>query len=177
MVEATTITEPGARADRAPAPEVYVIHEGDTLWDVSGRFFGDPFYWPKLWEQNDYIANPHQIVPGDRVFLRPGPGRRTRTVLREQSMTEGGATRDDFLPVEVAPSVKAKGRTYFFPEAREAGMIASEDLEDFGWVVGSDVERNYWDARNVIFVTFPPEQDVKVGDKFSVYVPGRDVFE
>jgi len=48
---------------------VYTIKKGDTLWDISSRFLKDPFLWPKLWERNPYITNPHWIYPGNPVQL------------------------------------------------------------------------------------------------------------
>ncbi len=48
---------------------VYTIKKGDTLWDISARFLKDPFLWPKLWERNPYITNPHWIYPGNPVQL------------------------------------------------------------------------------------------------------------
>ncbi len=48
---------------------VYTIKKGDTLWDISARFLKNPFLWPKLWEKNPYITNPHWIYPGNPVRL------------------------------------------------------------------------------------------------------------
>lgn len=45
--------------------EVYIIERGDTLWDLAGEFYGDPYLWPQLWEQNRYILDAHWIYPGD----------------------------------------------------------------------------------------------------------------
>jgi nucleoid-associated protein YgaU len=39
----------------------YRIIKGDTLWDISKRFFEDPFRWQKLWKRNPYVKNPDLI--------------------------------------------------------------------------------------------------------------------
>ncbi|MES2963780.1 MAG: hypothetical protein V4760_07795 [Bdellovibrionota bacterium] len=44
--------------------ELYPIQAGDTLWDISKTFFGDGFFWGKLWSQNGTIENPHDISKG-----------------------------------------------------------------------------------------------------------------
>lgn len=52
--------------------EVYEIHQGDTLWDVSRRLFGDSKYWPKIWSLNAGITNPHIVDPGQKLAFTPG---------------------------------------------------------------------------------------------------------
>jgi len=52
-----------------PGADVHVIVPGDTLWDLAGRFFGDPYLWPQLWEHNQYIADAHWIYPGDPLVV------------------------------------------------------------------------------------------------------------
>lgn len=49
--------------------EVYIIERGDTLWDLSGRFYDDPYLWPQLWERNRYILDAHWIYPGDPLVV------------------------------------------------------------------------------------------------------------
>ena len=44
--------------------QTYEIQKGDTLWDISVTFFGNGFYWPKVWQLNGDIPNPHEISPG-----------------------------------------------------------------------------------------------------------------
>jgi hypothetical protein len=53
-------------------PDFYVIQQGDTLWDISTRFLGDPYQWPQLWSYNEYITNPHWIYPGNRIYFQLG---------------------------------------------------------------------------------------------------------
>lgn len=48
---------------------VYTIVPGDTLWDLAARFYGDPYLWPQLWEQNRYVLDAHWIYPGDPLLI------------------------------------------------------------------------------------------------------------
>lgn len=51
----------------------YKVQKGDTLSGISKTFFGDPFFWPKVWSLNHgQILNPHEIEPGLNVQFFPG---------------------------------------------------------------------------------------------------------
>jgi hypothetical protein len=64
---------PPAAEPTAPAatPDTYTIKPGDTLWDLSGRFLNNPWYWPKIWSYNPEITNPHWIYPGNILKFYP----------------------------------------------------------------------------------------------------------
>ena len=61
----------GQQGKGGPREGVYIIKKGDTLWDLSGQFLSDPFLWPKLWQSNQYITNPHWIYPGNPIRFYP----------------------------------------------------------------------------------------------------------
>jgi hypothetical protein len=47
----------------------YLVVRGDTLWDISKRFLGNPYLWPQLWDYNKYIRDAHWIYPGDPILF------------------------------------------------------------------------------------------------------------
>ncbi|MFN7976138.1 MAG: LysM peptidoglycan-binding domain-containing protein [Acidobacteriota bacterium] len=51
--------------------KVYIIVQGDTLWDLSKANLGDPYLWPRIYEANPYIKDAHWIYPGDPLVI-PG---------------------------------------------------------------------------------------------------------
>jgi hypothetical protein len=68
--------------------EKYEIARGDTLWDVSGRLFGDAKVWPKVWEiNNTEILNPHMITPRMNLVFNSGSGVSLPTVALKPSGT------------------------------------------------------------------------------------------
>jgi len=75
-------------------PQRYTVKPGDTLWDISGRFLTDPWYWPEIWYRNPDIDNPHLIYPGDVIKLTMVDGEPRLTVDR------GGGT------VKLSPEVR-----------------------------------------------------------------------
>jgi nucleoid-associated protein YgaU len=59
------------RGPGVPPPDTYTVRPGDTLWDLSGRFLNNPWYWPKVWSYNPEITNAHWIYPGNVVRFFP----------------------------------------------------------------------------------------------------------
>ena len=39
------------------------------MWDLSAAYLGTPWVWPSVWIDNGDIANPHLILPGDKIWI------------------------------------------------------------------------------------------------------------
>lgn len=92
--ESETPVEAWEQAVGARRSETYEVQKGDTLSGISTTFFGDQFFWPKIWSLNSSeILNPHEITPGMIVKFYPGSAGEAPTLqLGEEAGQEGEAS-------------------------------------------------------------------------------------
>lgn len=117
--------------------QLYLIKSGDTLWDLSGRFYGDPYLWPQIWEQNRYIQDAHWIYPDDPLVV----GVEVTTIDELDEMTGGGAQTEParapldtrFDPASGAPVPLGSADDIFC-----SGYIGVEDEQFTLRVAGSE---------------------------------------
>lgn len=72
------ISQNGSRAFRlkgivpdpspTPEPTKYIVKEGDTLWDICVKFYGDGTKYAEVATKNG-ITNPDLIYPGQVIYL------------------------------------------------------------------------------------------------------------
>lgn len=122
-------------------PDKYIVKKGDTLWDISGRFLTKPWLWPRLWNMNKQIKNPHWIYPGDRLRLTWVNGQ-PRLVLDQSDAREGKRL------IKLTPKVRIEENrspvsTVELSEISQflrADMVAdmNTDLEHASYVLGEN---------------------------------------
>jgi hypothetical protein len=128
---AALLSADAAAQQAGPSQDYHVVSEGDTLYDLSGAYYGDVYQWPKLWSYNAHITNPHWIYPGDIIYLRP-----------PKAAPQAGAQ---------AASEKATEGGLHMPAA---GFITKEKLEYSGRITGSPKEANLLSPLDVAWVGF-----------------------
>jgi len=152
----------------------YIVKEGDTLWDISKRFYNDPFLWPRLWQQNQYITNPHYISPGDRIRLYP-----YRVLIKtEETPPPLVEEKKPLLPpsVEEAPPPLPPPpeliRLVIYPEVRSAGFII-EELEGIGRIVAAKENKMELSEEDEVYINFQQGISVQKGDQFTILKVGE----
>ncbi len=145
----------GRAADPSrPVPETYQVRQGDTLWDITGRFYGDHYAWPRVWSYNPEITNPHWIYPNSTIRLR-------------------GAGGD-------APVASNAGSGIGVAKGRVRGSEASVYLGDFGFadrqaldeagrIIGSVEEHMLLSVGDEVYVRFKDKPPVGPGKELTIF--------
>lgn len=55
--------------DLGRSGRLHTVTPGNTLWDLAAAYLGTPWVWPSVWIDNHEIANPHLIMPGDKIWI------------------------------------------------------------------------------------------------------------
>jgi hypothetical protein len=156
----------------------YIVKVGDTLWDISKQFYGDPFLWPRLWQQNQYITNPHHINPGDRIRLYP-----YKVLIEIEAVTP--PPMEEVRPlrpptVEEAPTPLPPPpeliRLVLYPEIRSAGFI-TEEMEGIGRIVDAKLEVDLQELVEEVevYINFQRGISVQKGDQFTIFRVGDQI--
>ncbi|GAB77562.1 LysM domain-containing protein [Austwickia chelonae] len=66
--EEDNMEQPGEDIGDAISAEQYVVSEGDTLWDIAERYYGDGSQYLRIAESNQ-IANPDMIYVGQVLAI------------------------------------------------------------------------------------------------------------
>lgn len=131
---------------------IYIAQQGDSLWDICDRFFGDPWYWPVLWSLNPHITNPNWIFPGDTINLTPPV-----PVSREKL---GYAISESHYTV-----MSHRKKVL----ARQVGFLSTRQVKESGVIASSREEREMLGQFDEVYIRFKGPRKVHAGDKFLVY--------
>ncbi|MBI9075750.1 MAG: LysM peptidoglycan-binding domain-containing protein [Desulfatibacillum sp.] len=142
----------------------YTVQEGDTLWDLSEKFFDTPAMWPELWKQNPHIKNPHWIEPGTVINL----------------FVEDGVA---FIPkpeppapepvevVEVVVEEPPKPPVYYYPSIEKAGFVRKNLVESLGEIVDITENRFLASTGNTVYISLTKDYPYAEGDRFTLWRP------
>jgi len=162
---------------RRPQQDMHTVQEGDTLWDISERYFGDPWHWPELWSYNPEITNPHWIYPLDQVRLSAAALDQNPTLSTTPAVQQAPATgfkeppqglATDQAPRVTVPAHLLKGDTVFL---RDEGYLDDDDIRASGQIVAGGEEQMLLSASDLVYVHFKAGQNVQPGQQYTVYRP------
>jgi hypothetical protein len=156
--------------------ESHTVVRGDTLWDLSQHYLGNPWYWPKVWSYNPQIANPHWIYPGNQVKFSTQGGPDQEAPAQVQT---GTGDEEDTAEEDDSGVVTSSGRIGYVPPTnasfRQDGFVTDRELEESGQITRSFSEREMLDKLDKLYCRFKNTSDAKVGDRYFIYKTVREV--
>ena len=177
-----------AGAGAAAAPDTYTVKPGDTLWDLSGRFLNNPWYWPKVWSYNPEISNPHWIYPGNVFRFYPAaeeaPTRVEPVAEAPQAEEEGPVAPKEMedlsrgtleKPKDLDDTVAVVGpfRVGQAPSraitSRHDSFVTTRELEESGVLSAAFEERMMLTFLDRAYARFQTEAPVKIGSLYVIY--------
>ncbi len=179
---------PGLTQEPKETEGMYTIKKGDTLWDISSKFLKDPFLWPKLWERNPYITNPHLIFPGNPIRLSAAEPVKKEEVKEEPKKVVEEKPKEAVKEAEVKkvesppPAVekkeemvaekkpgKVEEKPLYFPEVRDAGFMSDIPYRGIGIVLEGKEGKNLMSAGDIVYLAFRTSEPILVGNKYTVF--------
>ncbi len=152
-----------------PPGQDYTVKKGDTLWDISGTYLSNPWFWPKLWSYNPQISNPHWIYPGnDLRFYAAGGGAQVAT---DEAPPEG---IDDQQEVSVGGQYQIGYTPKTALLAQTTAFITPAELAEAGAIKESFEEKSLLAQGDQVYVSLGGLR-VQPGDQFVVFRTLREI--
>lgn len=126
------VSVPGAVAQEPVSPPGdHTVVDGNTLWGLAQRYYGDPWAWPTIFDANrGLVASPDLIYPGTVLVIpaQAGPDRRPPPMRTDEepgqvapadvgAIAIRGGERVDVPPRETSVYADPRGRTAFYQDA------------------------------------------------------------
>jgi len=147
----------GAKGPKKGAPDFHVVKKGDTLWDVSNSYYGNPWAWPQVWSLNPQVENPHWIYPGDQIRTKRAASQSVSTPNEDNSAGKGGFV----------------GRGHIVPPGtvfvRDQGYLGDPDRDVWGEVSGAHKDLLLLTDGNTIYLQMKEGVDLRLGQRLTVF--------
>ncbi|MCK5312809.1 MAG: LysM peptidoglycan-binding domain-containing protein [Desulfobacteraceae bacterium] len=152
----------------------YTVQKGDTLWDLSQKFYSSEWDWPGLWELNDEIKNPHIIYPGERlrVFFKGGLSLENRPIYVEPETIQKPV---DIKPVAVTtkkiePVAEPKIElTFFYPFIDRVGFVKKRAISPAGKILRAKQKADLISENDIIYVEASKNNSLIPGKQYLIY--------
>jgi hypothetical protein len=159
----------------------YTVQKGDTLWDLSQKFSDTPWQWPEMWKENDQIANPHRIYPGERIRLYRRLGAGGTGEAGEGGTGESGDGPGDEgtgesgdgasgAPKDLTDNQELNKLLHFeFAAIDRVGFIREEPILAHGSIFKVEGQKEMISTGDLIYIRPRPNFSLAPGDKYTIY--------
>lgn len=149
----------------------HIVQKGDTLWGICEKYYGDPNLWPKLWEMNQFVTNPHLLKAGDVItlFEKP-PVKEEVKEVKEEPKPEIKEEKPVAKPVEAKPAPVMGIDVGSATEIDAIGFLSREKIQPWGSIFASENDKLMLIKGETAYVIFAEDKEIKIGDKYLIGV-------
>jgi len=172
------------------------VVEGDTMWDLAGRYLQNSFSWPLIWEANkDKVQDPHWIYPGQELVIPPlgasGPVAAPDTTAPPPApvAVEPVAPEPEPEPepemAKPTMELRRAGRIGYVAAAQPvvaealafaSGYISPDEERPMGHFIADERDlANFLVQNDKVYINLGLREGTKPGDRFAVYRVGNAV--
>ncbi len=156
-------------SSRAPASTSagvgnYRVKKRDTLWSISRALAQDPKYWPKIWEANPTITNPHEIDSGTLVNLYQN---RVENVIRIPLVK---LSKEKVTDLEKATVNNVTVKNKLVPR-----WLLIDEEEYVGEIIGGYTEKEGFRLPDQIYIDFYEDVRADISKNYTIVREEEDV--
>jgi len=148
----------------------HLVEKGDTLWDLAGKYLGNPYAWPQIWELNQWVKDPHWIYPGDLLVVDL-----TRAVATAGSVPEAVTNLQPDQRRADPSALRRPELGFSFQDFIQLPFFVSEGAEAhyksqgaFTLTANRREDRQNLMEGETVYMNGGSEQGVKTGDRFLI---------
>ena len=146
-----TVTDMPADAP-AGVPATHIVRDGETLWDITQRYYRNPYAWPRVWSYNPDVTNPHWIYPGLEIRLVGD-----QVDAQPTGEASPGITRTKYE--------YRQGKIYL----RDVGFLDKEALGKVGHVIAGRDDHMLLTTHQRVYLRFKDGVAPKPGTHYTVF--------
>ena len=136
----------------------HTVKKGDTLWDICEHYYGDSSLWPKLWEMNSFITNPHLLEPGDVITLFEKVPQKVIEPEPEPE-TEPEPEPEHIMGIDIEGIIQ---------NSNKIGFYTSDNVTPWGILFATADKHIIIGKNDTVYVIFEKDRSISVGSEFSV---------
>ncbi|MCI0655068.1 MAG: LysM peptidoglycan-binding domain-containing protein [Methylococcaceae bacterium] len=149
-------------------PERYTVVQDDTLWEISTKFFDEPWRWPEIWQNNPRIKNLDLIYPEDVIarYVHGKPRLSVETTNTEDSARLLPQVREESIE-DTVPLIPIDAIKQFFVPSR---VVSLSEIENAPYIVAFAGEHLAGGAGQNIYVK--PQNNLNEASGYMVFRQG-----
>ncbi len=204
LVQAAATSRQAVQAGGFLVGKKHLVVKGDTLWDLSGKYYNDPFQWGRIYNANsNTVANPDRINPDEELII-PDINETVAPYLSPETPPEGSVERKapgagrvpgGYAPAaekvrpqepgEILPDFERDPLSAEMPEQQKEWADGikivpdswREDGEITGKLKGDGMEDSFSLIGEAVEILMDGPGIVKPGDHLTVYLIGGDAHD